>query len=258
MCNIHLEKVLEAKIISCVAGVWTSKDKYCLPVDIAAEVIRATGTRALVLHITENNESISNEIISFEELISELSIPLSEMILLFNTSGCSSLKTVQRVIEKMEYICSGYPSENKDLLPSFLKLEILDNDLRPNDKATLKIIKELDSEIRKICIPFLKGNEETIKQVSRLGCPAARIWCSDIGKGAGITDLSRLQLLLNSTDIPLILEGGLATPQHVQQALALGFRAVLINSAFRFSKNPIELAKKIRAAIDNLSTGQKL
>ena len=153
----------------------------------------------------------------------------------------------------MKYINSEYIDEFQHPLHSFLKLEILDSNLYPNDLHTLEIIEKLEPNIRKVCIPFLSGENNSLSLISKLGCPAARIWCSDIGKGAGITDKLRLERLVNSTNLPLILEGGISTPYHVQEALTIGFRAVLMNSAFRQSSNPIELAEKVRIAIDSSS-----
>ncbi len=247
MSTSPLERILAPKIIACIAGIWQPGNKYCLPVQTAAEVIRASGSRALVVHIPGINEDCSNKTFSLEELIEELSIPLSEIVFLFNTSLCSTLDDVQKVIKIMNSTRMSFPYEE---IPALLKLEIFDARLRPDDQKTIRILEEFEPKLRNICIPFLVGEENSLQRISSLGCPAARIWCSDIGKGLGITDELRLERLLNLTSIPLILEGGLATSQDVQKALAMGFSAVLMNSAFRYSPNPVDLASEIRTAID--------
>jgi thiazole synthase len=154
----------------------------------------------------------------------------------------------------MEITCNTYPYNQTSAL---LKLEILDDNLCPLDEITLRILEQMTLELRSICIPFLKGDKNPLQQLSSLGCPATRIWSSQIGQGLGIIDQPRLERLLNSTSIPLILEGGLATPQHVQMALEMGFSAVLLNSAFKDSSDPIKLASDIRTAIDNMSKSVK-
>jgi thiazole synthase ThiGH ThiG subunit len=234
---------------------WTPGNKYCLPVQAAAGVIRASGSRILVLHIPnlKHQATLTDEALSFEELTEELNSSISEMVFFFNTSLCSTLEDVRQVIKLMNSICRTPPYSEST---AFLKLEILDGDLRPDDPKTCGILQQIPPDSRGRCIPFLKGDSKTLRHISELGCPAARIWCSDIGKRSGITDESRLKHLLESTDIPLILEGGLATPQDVQKALGLGFSAVLMNSAFRYSPDPVKLAGDIRTAIDNMGRRQ--
>ena len=135
-----LDKILSPKIIPCVAGIWSPINQYCLKKEEAVQIINITGTRALVLHIPPKNNYVDNNSLNFEELIEDTLIPLSDMVLLFNTSCCTNLKCVERVIKHMKYINSEYIDEFQHPLHSFLKLEILDSNLYPNDLHTLEII----------------------------------------------------------------------------------------------------------------------
>jgi thiazole synthase ThiGH ThiG subunit len=248
--NSALKTILSPKIIACVAGIWTQDKHYCLPIKTAVGVIRASGTRGLVVHIANNFNSsriTTGQCVLIDDLLQELSIPLSDLVFIFNTALCSNLKHVQELIDIIESIRNTDPYNQTYAL---LKLEILDDNLCPIDQTTIEILEQLTLELRNICIPFLKGDGNSLQHISSLGCPAARIWSSQIGQGLGIIDQQRLARLLNSTNIPLILEGGLATLQHVQMALKMGFSAVLLNSAFKDSPDPIKLASDIRAAID--------
>lgn len=252
MSSINDLKIgLSPKVIACVAGIW-SNDSYCLPFQKAVDVIKYSGTRILVLHIPSEYETTSqnstSEAINFHELIQALDIPYTDMVLFFNTSLCHTLNDVERVIKSMNYLQAQQPYKN---IPSFLKLEIFDDDFMPNDKIICEILEKIPREVRKICIPYIKGESGAIRYLIELGCPALRIWCSQIGKGDGIIDSERLERIVKNKDVPFILEGGIATPQDVQKALKIGFDAVLINSAFRNSRNPIALALEIRNIIDS-------
>jgi thiazole synthase len=243
---------LSPRMIACVAGIWAERNKYCLPIPVAAAVIRASGTHALVLHIPNLKRSADpvDEILDFEELLEAIEIPLEKFVLLINTSLCSTLEETREVVKVMRLFCAR-PPWNRTF--AFLKLEILDGNLRPNDELVCEVISGLDPETRKICLPYLVGESDSVERAVALGCPAVRIWCSDIGKGMGITDEERLGHIVESARVPLILEGGLAGPLDVQRALALKFEAVLVNSAFRNSLDPLRLAKDLRTAIDNMA-----
>lgn len=247
-----LAYALAPGIISCVAGVWTSNNRYCLPVHVGAGVIRNSGCRVLVIHQPNSNTFgiLQDDALELDELIQELELPIDNLVLFFNTSLCSTMDDVQQAIEMMNFMCSLPPYSQ--VVGAFLKLEILDDNLRPIDSKIIKILNELPLEMRKVCIPFLSGELSALQHAVDLGCPAIRIWCSDIGQGKGIIDKQRLEQIVNLVNIPLILEGGLATPTDVQEALLAGFSAVLINSAFRHSQDPIQLATQIRTAIDQI------
>jgi len=121
---------------------------------------------------------------------------------------------------------------------------------RPKDEETCAIFDDYPLELRKLLIPYLTGDIDTFKHAVSRGCPAIRIWNSDIGQRVGIIDEPWLRRVVASAKVPLILEGGLATPKHVQMALRLGFKAVLLISAFRLAADPVKLAKHIRRTID--------
>jgi thiazole synthase len=163
---------------------------------------------------------------------------------------CKSLEDVLQVVESMKSICE-LPFYSK-AATSFLKLELLDEKIKPSDIGTKKILLQLPCEIREICIPYLSGDLDLLKYAVDIGCPCVRIWCSEIGRGQGITDTKRLSTIVKSTNAPLILEGGIVSPDHAKLAMEIGFKAVLVNSAFRLSREPVDLARKFRVAIDSV------
>ncbi len=252
-----LKYVLEPKIISCVAGAWKTGGSYCLPLDTAAEIITATGCRVVVVHIHRIQASIDgvstprNNGWRIDELVEKLPMPQKDTVLCVNTALCSNEKDVEDVVDVFKQLDQNNLFQR--FQKHFLKLEILDKHNQVKDKDTIDIIRGLPEDIRHSCLPFLSGELACLKKAIEIGCPGIRIWCSDIGKGKGIVDEDeeRLRNAVSVSTVPLVLEGGLATSGHVRQALELGFDAVLLNSAFRNSKDPVSLAREIRNVIDS-------
>ncbi|MBF2089821.1 MAG: hypothetical protein IGR80_13710 [Synechococcales cyanobacterium K44_A2020_017] len=247
-----IEKTLAPRIITCIAGFWDLGDRYCLPLKTAASVITISKTNALVIHLPnfkiEYPNCLSDSFWDINDLLNEISKPADDFTFLFNTSNCKTVVDAEYYIASIKSLIY---SSSFETIAKFIKLEIFDDDLQPKNDFILDCIIHLPQELRDLCIPFVKGDLSTLKKIAELGCPAARIWCSDIGKGKGIKNQKHLKHLTDNIDLPLILEGGLATPQDVYKALELGFEAVLINSAFRYSTKPAKLALDIRKVIDS-------
>lgn len=247
---LALEFALSPGIIACVAGAWKPGMKYCLPLKTAARVIEESGSHVLVLHmpLSKKIDKDQSDALNFSDLLAEIRIPVSRFSLFVNTSFCQTREDVDQMIAIIYNLWDVEPYRSTASI--FLKLEILDDMLRPKDEETCAIFDDYPLEVRKLIIPFLTGDIDTFKHAVSKGCPAIRIWNSGIGQSAGIIDEPRLKRVVASTEVPLILEGGLATPKHVQMALQLGFKAALLNSAFRLAVDPVKLAKDIRRTID--------
>ena len=247
-----LNTALEPGIIACTAGIWSGSDQYCLTPKVAAGVIRASGSRVLVAHTPARAEiaAYGDQVSDLSEVISSLGVPLSKFVLFFNTSLSLSLDDVFRAFESMEILREK--EFYAQAAASYLKLELLGGDLRPLNIETLEILNKISLDRRRRCIPYLTPDLSSVKNAASSGCPCIRIWCSDIGKGQGIKDRATLETIARSLNIPLILEGGIRRPEDAQIALQIGFRAILANSAFRFSDDPTALAEAFKHAIDSV------
>lgn len=225
--------------------------QYCLPVKTAARVIEESGSHVFVLHapLLKHNDKQNSAFFNFSDLLGEVKIPADRFSLFINTSFCRTREDVDHVVKILKILRDAEPYKRTASI--FLKLEILDDRLRPKDGETCAIIDNYPLEVRQFVIPYLTGEIDSFRHVVSRGCMAVRIWNSDIGQRQGIIDEPRLKSVIASSEVPLILEGGLATPKHVRHALQLGFKAVLLNSAFKDSADPIKLAKKIRKTIDH-------
>jgi len=216
-------------------------------------MIVESGCRVIVVSPPKlkSSQIISDNSLQIIKIIQEYGVKLKELVIFLNIELESELEDVHDFEKTIELASSKFPFNSVG--STFIKLDIFDkNSICPSDNDVYRILHKSSPETQKMCIPFLIGKEEVLQTVVSYGCPAVRIWCSDIGQGEGIIDEIRLKRIVSSVDIPLILEGGLSTPNHVQRALFLGFTAVLMNSSFRCSLNPVKLAQEIRNIVYNI------
>lgn len=251
-----IDKIIKSKLISCGGSLQCGKKSYCLDLNTFADIIRQSQSGALVYHVASNDRN-SEELIpyqwSFPDLLDKLG-DVSSYTILANTSRSinakNAIETARIGVKYFDYIRKKCSHQ----LNPVIKLEVLNNNLIPDDFAVIEATRELVKNDHLTVIPFLTPNIENIHVCAEIGVPMVRILSGNIGSRSGLRTPSYLRETIKQAQIPIIIEGGIGTVQDVRQAIKLGATAVLVNSAFIFSKNPILLAVQIRKAIDSVTT----
>jgi len=76
-------------------------------------------------------------------------------------------------------------------------------------------------------------------------------WAAPIGSARGITNRDALKLMrARLPDVMLVVDAGLGAPSHAAEALELGYDAVLLNTAAAKARDPVNMAKAFRHAVD--------
>jgi thiazole synthase len=73
---------------------------------------------------------------------------------------------------------------------------------------------------------------------------------SPIGSGQGLNNLSNIQIIIENSSIPVIVDAGIGTPSEATQAMEIGADGVLLNTAVAQAKNPAQkwLSNEIRSS----------
>ena len=69
---------------------------------------------------------------------------------------------------------------------------------------------------------------------------------SPIGSGLGILNPLNIKLIIEQSNLPVILDAGLGTASDASLAMELGCDAVLVNSAIAEAKYPILMAESFK------------
>ena len=114
--------------------------------------------------------------------------------------------------------------------------------LLPDPIETLKAAEILINKDF-IVLPYINADPILAKKLEEIGCSTVMPLGSPIGSGQGLLNLSNISIIIENSNIPVIIDAGIGVPSEASQAMELGADGVLINSAIALAKNPLKMAK---------------
>lgn len=133
-----------------------------------------------------------------------------------------------------------------------VKLEVIGDErtLFPDTAATLEAARILVDEGFDV-LPYVGDDPVACQQLERIGCPAVMPLAAPIGSGLGIRNPANLRIILESVQVPVIVDAGVGTASDAAVAMELGCTAVLMNSAIAGAKDPLRMARAMRLAVES-------
>ena len=173
-------------------------------------------------------------------------IDWKKFLMLPNTAGCSNSEEAVRIaILGRELAKLSGQEEN-----NFVKLEVIPDKkyLLPDPVETLKAAEIL---IKKdfIVLPYINADPILAKRLEEIGCSTVMPLGSPIGSGQGLLNLSNISIIIENSNIPVIIDAGIGVPSEASQAMELGADGVLINSAIALARNPFKMAKAMNYGV---------
>ena len=157
-----------------------------------------------------------------------------------NTAGCYTAEESIRTLN-LAREAGGW---------NLVKLEVLGDkkNLYPNMIETIKAAKILVKEGFKV-MAYCSDDPILAKQLEEDGCSAIMPLGSPIGSGLGIQNKLNLKMIIDNSNVPIIVDAGLGTPSDACIAMELGCDGVLINSAIALADNPIKMGEAMKLAV---------
>jgi len=203
---------------------------------IMQEAIRASG--AEVVTVSLRRESAGGRIgNAFWDLIRELNVAV-----LPNTAGCH---TVQEAVTTAQLARELFGTP-------WIKLEVIgDNEtLQPDPIGLVEAAGILIKDGFDV-FPYCTEDLTVALRLREIGCQVIMPWAAPIGSARGITNRDALKLMrARLPDVMLVIDAGLGAPSHAAEALELGYDAVLLNTAVAKARDPVNMAKAFRHAVD--------
>ncbi len=88
------------------------------------------------------------------------------------------------------------------------------------------------------------------RRLQDLGCAAVMPLGSPIGSGMGINNAYNIALIVEQTNVPVILDAGIGTASDAAVAMELGCAGVLLASAVTRARSPAMMAEAMRKAVE--------
>lgn len=157
-----------------------------------------------------------------------------------NTAGCYTVE------DALRYSRLAREAGVSDLI----KLEVIGDEktLFPDVCGLLKATEILAKE-GFIVLPYTTDDPVAARRLVDAGAAAVMPLGAPIGSGLGIRNPYNIKIILETVDIPVIVDAGVGTASDAAIAMELGCDAVLINTGIAGAQDPIAMAGAMKHAV---------
>ena len=157
-----------------------------------------------------------------------------------NTAGCFTGEDAVRTL-RLAREAGGW---------SLVKLEVLGDEktLYPNMPETLRAAELLLADGFDVMV-YCSDDPIMCKQLEDMGCCAIMPLGAPIGSGLGLQNPVNIRLIIEQSNVPVLVDAGVGTASDAAIAMELGCDAVLMNTAIAEAKSPILMAEAMKNAV---------
>jgi thiazole synthase len=137
------------------------------------------------------------------------------------------------------------------LQTNWLKLEIHPDPkyLMPDPVETLKATEEL-VKLGFVVLPYIHADPVLCKRLEDAGAAAVMPLGSPIGSNKGLKTIDFLEIIIEQSKVPVVVDAGIGSPSDAAKALEIGADAVLVNTAIAVAGQPVQMASAFRIAVE--------
>ncbi|MBP6030172.1 MAG: sulfur carrier protein ThiS [Sphingobium sp.] len=158
-----------------------------------------------------------------------------------NTAGCFTGEEAIRTL-RLAREAGGW---------ELVKLEVLGEarTLYPDMVETLRACEVLAKEGFKPMV-YCVDDPIAAKRLEDAGAVAIMPLGAPIGSGLGIQNRVTIRLIVEGTQLPVLVDAGVGTASEAAEAMELGCTGVLMNTAIAEAKDPILMARAMKAGVE--------
>lgn len=133
----------------------------------------------------------------------------------------------------------------------WLKLEIHPDPryLLPDSTETLRATEMLAKEGFNV-LPYCQADPTLCKRLEEAGAAAVMPLGAPIGSNLGLRTRDFLRIIIEQSNVPVIVDAGIGAPSHAAEAMEMGASACLVNTAIAVAGNPSAMAAAFRKAVE--------
>ncbi len=195
--------------------------------------IEASGTEMVTVALRRVDPTADEDILD--------AIPAGGPLLLTNTSGAEDAEEAVRLARLAR--AAG--------LPPWIKLEVTPDPrwLLPDPVETLRAAETLCAD-GFIVLPYVNADPVLCKRLEEVGCATVMPLGSWIGSNQGLRTRAALEIIVEQSLVPVVVDAGIGAPSQAAEAMELGADAVLVNTAIGTAGDPGPMAAAFRLAVE--------
>lgn len=134
---------------------------------------------------------------------------------------------------------------------NWVKLEIHPDPkyLMPDPVETLLATEEL-AKLGFIVLPYIHADPVLCKRLEEVGTAAVMPLGSPIGSNKGLKTEDFLEIIIEQSNVPVVVDAGIGAPSDAARAMEMGADAVLVNTAIAVSDDPVAMAKAFKMGVE--------
>jgi len=169
-------------------------------------------------------------------------LPPTKYTMLPNSAGCYTALDAVRTLRLARELLDGHP---------LTKLEVLGDpqSLYPNMPETIKAAETLVQEGFEVMV-YCSDDPIQAQVLESIGCVAVMPLASLIGSGMGVLNPWNIQLILEKSRVPVIVDAGVGTASDAAIAMELGCSGVLMNTAVALAQDPVLMAGAMKKGVE--------
>lgn len=197
------------------------------------DAIDASGTDMVTVALRRVDAAAEEDVLD--------AIDLDRVLLLTNTSGAVDSEEAIRLARLAR--AAG--------LPDWIKLEVTPDPrwLLPDPVETLKAAETLVNEGFTV-LPYVNADPVLCKRLEEVGCATVMPLGSWIGSNQGLRTRAAIEIIVEQSLVPVVVDAGLGAPSHASEAMELGADAVLVNTAIGTAGDPAGMARAFALAVE--------
>ncbi|MCG2842183.1 thiazole synthase [Sandaracinobacter sp. RS1-74] len=158
-----------------------------------------------------------------------------------NTAGCFTADDALRTL-RLAREAGGW---------TLVKLEVLADPktLFPDVIETIRATEVLVKEGFDVMV-YTSDDPVVAKRLEEAGAAAIMPLGAPIGSGLGIQNRVNIRLIVEAARVPVLVDAGVGTASDAAIAMELGCDGVLMNTAIAEAKDPVRMARAMKAAVE--------
>src|SRR6056297_2202266 len=201
---------------------------------VMSEAIKASSSELVTVALRRMNKNIKSD-----DMLSYLNYP--GLSILPNTSGVRDAK---------EAVFSAQLAREA-LGTNLIKLEIHPDPryLLPDGEETLKATEELAKDGFTV-LPYIQADPVLCKKLEDAGTAAVMPLGSPIGSNQGLNTKDFIKIIIEQSNVPVVVDAGIGAPSHAAEAMEMGADAVLVNTAIAVAGDPVKMAQAFKIGVE--------
>ena len=98
-------------------------------------------------------------------------------------------------------------------------------------------------------MPYIQADPVICKRLEEVGCAAVMPLGAPIGSNQGLKTKAMLEIIIEQSQVPVVIDAGLGAPSHACEAMEMGAAAVLVNTAVATANDVVAMAKAFADAV---------